>query len=101
VRKDIPLLTSTIQAYPVFLYQWVCPKCKAQHLSVKVTQHEGEPVIKCLNGKCGEIYTPDQFKFPELTKIKNILSQMAPKLYKEAVALQEKELQKEEMADGI
>lgn len=99
--KNVPLLTSTIQAYPVFLYQWVCPKCKAQHLSVKVSEHEGEPVIKCLNGKCGEIYTPDQFKFQELLKIKTILNEMAPELYKEALKLQEKELQKEEMASEL
>ena len=100
MRRDIPLLTGTIQAYPTILYPWICPKCKALHFMVKVTPRDGEPVVACENERCKEIFDPTQFKFHDLDKLKRILREAAPELYAESMMLAERELNKEEMGDA-
>lgn len=100
MRRDIPMLTGTIQAYPTILYPWVCPKCKSLNFMVKITKHDGEPVVKCGYDKCAEIYEPTQFKFKDLSKLKRILRDSAPELYAESLLLAEKELIKSEEGDA-
>ena len=100
MRREVPLLTGTIKAYPSVMYSWICPKCQALHFSVKLTKREGDPVVICENAKCKEIYGPEQFKFNDLEKLKKVMNETAPEIYAESLIHAEMELMKGEAGDA-
>ena len=96
--KDIPVLTGRIDALPVLMFSWNCPKCGAFHFKVNRTMHHGEEVVKCMNSKCGEVFERSLFRFNGEDKIAKIISDNAERMFDEAVKGEEKE---QEARDAI
>lgn len=101
MRKDIPILTGRIDALPVLMFSWNCPKCGAFHFKVNRTKRNSEDVVACLNKKCGEFFDRSQFRFNGQDKIARIMACMKEEMYVSAVKDAEKELEKESMADAV
>ena len=99
--KDIPVLTGRIDALPVLMFSWNCPKCGAFHFKVNRTMHHGEEVVKCMNSKCGEVFERTMFRFNGEDKIAKIMANMKEEMYKFAVNEAEGELKKVEEADAV
>lgn len=93
MRRDIPAILGRIECFPTWMNSWVCPKCKTFHFAVASEVLDGEKVCSCL--KCKEVYALDQFRYPEMAKIKAIIRDLAPEIEKEAIRDKDKELEAE------
>ena len=93
---EIPMITGRIDALPVVMFAWNCPKCGAFHFKVPM----GE-VVSCQNKKCGEKFDRTMFRFNGADKIAKIMGVMKEELYKVAVKDAESELEKEAAADAL
>lgn len=98
---EVPMITGRIDALPVLMFSWNCPKCGAFHFKVNKTMHNGEEVVACLNKKCGEFFERTQFRFNHEDKIARVLASMKEEMYKFAVEEAEGELRKEEEANAL
>jgi len=100
-ERNIPMLTGRIEAYPVLMFSWNCPKCGAFHFKVNNTVEAGETIVKCFNKKCGEKFDRSQFRFNGENQIARIMTEMHEDMYLTAVKDAENELKKAEEADAI
>jgi len=99
--QNVPMLTGRIEAYPVLMFSWNCPKCGAFHFKVNNTVVAGETIVQCFNPKCKEKFDRSQFRFNHEDKIARVMAEMKEDMYLSAIKDAENELKKVEEADAI
>ncbi len=67
---DAPMLTGRIEAWPVVMFTWACPKCNGVHARVAT----GE-VVECMNPRCKMQYDRDSYDFKHAEKIAKIMAE--------------------------